>query len=133
MRQNRRQVTVMHTRPDSSPNAQSAPTAPAVSTPVRTEADAHLAADMSPPEGEGFAEVRIIAADPDVAQRVALLLRHGFHCDEPRSYPAGPDGHGTLLHLTVDTGRPPDEPPAASPWLISSRSQASRTHTDEPG
>ncbi|MFI6933753.1 hypothetical protein [Streptomyces sp. NPDC050287] len=105
-----------------------------MSTPVRTEADAHVAADdLSAPEGEGLAEVRVIAADPDVAQRVALLLREGFHCDEPRSYPAGPDGHGTLLHLTVDTTRGPDEPPAASPWLISSRSQGSRAHTDEPG
>ncbi|MEV0639360.1 hypothetical protein AB0I77_31385 [Streptomyces sp. NPDC050619] len=86
-----------------------------------------------PPEGEGFAEVRIIAADPDVAQRVALLLRSGFQCDEPRSYPTGADGQGTLLHLTVDTGRAADEPPTASPWLVSSRFQASRSHTDEPG
>ncbi|MEU0073887.1 hypothetical protein ABZ027_30710 [Streptomyces sp. NPDC006332] len=123
----------MHTRPDSSPGTQRAPTAPPVSTPVRTEADAHFAAGMSPPEDEGLAEVRIIAEDPVVTQRVALLLRHGFHCDEPRSYPAGPDGQGTLLHLTVDTRQPPDDPPtAADPWLISSRSQASRTHPDEP-
>ncbi|MEV2210837.1 hypothetical protein AB0H86_04920 [Streptomyces sp. NPDC050997] len=123
----------MRTRPDSSPRTQGARTALPVSTPVRTEADAHFAAGMFPPEGEELAEVRIIATDPDVAQRVALLLRQGFHCDEPRSYPAGPDGHGTLLHLTVDPHRPPDEPPTDSPWLISSRSQASRSHTDEPG
>ncbi len=154
----RRWVTVMQLRPDSSGSTDSAeradstdgtggapdlpplsppvstPVSTLVSTPVRTEADAHVAADdMSAPEDEGLAEVRIIAADPDVAQRVALLLRAGFHCDEPRSYPAGPDGHGTLLHLTVDTTRGPDELPSASPWLISSRSQGSRAHTDEPG
>jgi len=123
----------MRTRPDSSPSTQGAPTGPPVSTPARTEADSHFAAGLFPPEGEELAEVRIIAADPDVAQRVALLLRQGFHCDEPRSYPADPDGHGTLLHLTVDPHRPPAEPPTTSPWLLSSRSQASRTCTDEPG
>lgn len=86
-----------------------------------------------PPEGDDLAEVRIIAADPDVAQRVALLLRQVFHCDEPRSYPTGPDGHGTLLHLTVDTGRVADASPDPSTWLVSSRSQGRRAHTDEPG
>lgn len=90
-------------------------------------------ADEQPPEGEGLAEVRIIAADPDVAQRVALLLRQVFLCDEPRSYPTGPDGHGTLLHLTVDTGHTADTPPDPSTWLVSSRSQGQRAHTDEPG
>ncbi|MEY9992938.1 hypothetical protein ABIE67_004970 [Streptomyces sp. V4I8] len=91
-------------------------------------------ADEDPPAGE-FAEVRIIAANPDTAQRVAQLLRQGFRCDEPRSYPAGADGHGTLLHLTVDTAHPsvaPSSAPASS-WLTSSRSQAQRAHTDEPG
>jgi len=85
-----------------------------------------------PPADEGLAEVRIIAADPDVARRVALVLRQVFPCDEPRSYPAGPNGHGTLLHLTVDTRRTAGDPSAPSPWLDSSRSQARRTHTDEP-
>ncbi|MBC9730082.1 hypothetical protein H8R17_36745 [Streptomyces sp. TRM68367] len=75
----------------------------------------------------------MIATDPDVAQRVALVLRHVFLCDEPRSYPTGPDGRGTLLHLTVDARHAADAPPAPSPWLDSSRSQARRTHTDEPG
>lgn len=99
-------------------------------------------ADEDPPVGE-FAEVRIIAANPDTAQRVAQLLRQGFRCDEPRSYPAGADGRGTLLHLTVDTARPSAAPssastsaPAPAPassWLTSSRSQAQRAHTDEPG
>ncbi|MFD9005301.1 hypothetical protein ACFV0T_30865 [Streptomyces sp. NPDC059582] len=80
----------------------------------------------------GLAEVRIIAAHPDVAQRVAWLLRQNFRCDEPRSYPTGVDGRGTLLHLTVDTGHVPGEPPVESPWLVTSRSQARRAHTDEP-
>ncbi|WP_228044165.1 hypothetical protein [Streptomyces ferrugineus] len=87
----------------------------------------------APPAGGGLAEVRIIAADPDVAQRVAVVLRQEFVCDEPRSYPTGPDGRGTLLHLTVDTRRAADAPSAPSPWLESSRSQGRRSHTDEPG
>ena len=41
----------------------------------------------APPTGEGLAEVRIIAANPGVAQRVAPLLRQVFPCEEPRSYP----------------------------------------------
>ncbi|MGW0331663.1 hypothetical protein ACWD0J_07245 [Streptomyces sp. NPDC003011] len=126
-------MTDMHALPDHSPGAQEPPGAPPVSTPVRTEADAQLAADMTPPEGDALAEVRIIAADPDVAQKVALLLRQAFDCDEPRSYPAGADGHGTLLHLTVDTRHLPDDAPELSPWLVSSRSQGSRAHPDEPG
>ncbi|MGW1722489.1 hypothetical protein ACWCQK_06055 [Streptomyces sp. NPDC002306] len=80
----------------------------------------------------GLAEVRIIAAHPDVARRVASLLRENFRCDEPRSYPTGLDGRGTLLHMTVDTGHVGGEPPAESPWLVTSRSQARRVHTDEP-
>ncbi|MEU1915705.1 hypothetical protein [Streptomyces massasporeus] len=80
-----------------------------------------------------LAEVRIIAASPDVAQRVAQLLRRNFRCDEPRSYPAGPDGQGTLLHLTVDTGQVGEGSLAQSPWLATSHTQARRAHTDEPG
>jgi hypothetical protein len=80
-----------------------------------------------------LAEVRIIAASPDIAQRVAQLLRRNLRCDEPRSYPAGPDGQGTLLHLTVDTGQVSEEPVAYSPWLATSHTQARRAHTDEPG
>ncbi|MCX4763621.1 hypothetical protein OG562_22180 [Streptomyces sp. NBC_01275] len=91
-----------------------------------------------PPLRDGLAEVRVIAADPEVAQQVALVLRQVFHCDEPRSYPTGANGGGTLLHLTVDTGRAADADAAdgtsvPSPWLDSSRSQARRAHTDEPG
>lgn len=80
-----------------------------------------------------LAEVRIIAASPDVAQRVAQLLRRNLRCDEPRSYPAGPDGQGTLLHLTVDTGHVGEGSFAQSPWLATSHTQARRAHTDEPG
>lgn len=85
-----------------------------------------------PPEGE-LAEVRVIAATPDIAQRVALILREAFPTDEPRSYPAGPDGRGTLLHLTVDTAHLAQTPSAESPWFVTSRTQARRSHTDEPG
>ncbi|MGC9538263.1 hypothetical protein [Streptomyces sp. UG1] len=87
----------------------------------------------TPPVGEGLAEVRVVATDPATAQRVVHALRQVFASDEPRSYPTGPDGRGTLLHLTVDTRHAADAPPAPSPWLDSSRSQAQRTHTDEPG
>ncbi|MEU3280360.1 hypothetical protein [Streptomyces antibioticus] len=87
----------------------------------------------APPEDEGLAEVRIIAADPDIARRVALVLREVFACDEPRSYPTGPDGRGTLLHLTVDTRTADGLPSAPSDWLDTSRSHARRSHTDEPG
>ncbi|MFF4832497.1 hypothetical protein [Streptomyces sp. NPDC001315] len=81
----------------------------------------------------GLAEVRIVAEHPDTAQLVAQLLRLNFRCDEPRSYPTGEDGRGTLLHLTVDTGHAAGKPPVESPWLLTSRSQARRAHTDEPG
>ncbi|MGC4975275.1 hypothetical protein ACLQ2D_20470 [Streptomyces sp. DT199] len=93
---------------------------------------AYETADGDLPMGD-LAEVRIIAASPDIAQRVAQLLRRNLRCDEPRSYPAGPDGQGTLLHLTVDTGQVGEEAFAPSPWLATSHTQARRAHTDEPG
>ncbi|MFF5358264.1 hypothetical protein ACFY4I_02495 [Streptomyces scabiei] len=96
------------------------------------DGDRPVGGDGDPPAG-GLAEVRIIAAGPDIAQRVAQLLRRHFRCDEPRSYPAGPDGRDTLLHLTVDTGHVADEPSAEPPWLTTSHTQARRAHTDEPG
>ncbi|MER5214079.1 hypothetical protein ABT063_26785 [Streptomyces sp. NPDC002838] len=64
------------------------------------------------------AEVHIVAASPEVARRVAEVLRHCFAATEQRSYPAGADG-GTRLQLTVDTARTAE--PARS-WLDSSRS-----------
>jgi hypothetical protein len=70
----------------------------------------------TPPDGR--AEVRIVAASPDVARQVAEVLRHYFATTEQRSYPAGADG-GTRLDLTVDTDRAAE--PARS-WLETSRS-----------
>lgn len=64
------------------------------------------------------AEVRIVAASPEAARRVAEALRRCFAATEQRSYPAGTDG-GTLLDLTVDTTRVAE--PARS-WLETSRS-----------
>ncbi|MEZ0064524.1 hypothetical protein ABIA32_000512 [Streptacidiphilus sp. MAP12-20] len=58
----------------------------------------------------GFADVRIIAATPDAARQVALLLRSAFVSTEQRSYPTGEDGTGTRLHLSVDTTRAPEAP-----------------------
>jgi hypothetical protein len=69
------------------------------------------------PPSDGHAEVRIVAASPEVARRVAEILRHCFAATEQRSYPAGPDG-GTRLDLTVDTTRAAE--PARS-WLETSR------------
>lgn len=65
---------------------------------------------------DGHAEVRIVAASPEVARRVAEVLRHCFAATEQRSYPASADG-GTLLQLTVDTTRAAE--PARS-WLETS-------------
>ncbi|GAA2764170.1 hypothetical protein GCM10010103_32110 [Streptomyces paradoxus] len=93
---------------------------------------AYETADGDLPMGD-LAEVRIIATSPDIAQRVAQLLRRNLRCDEPRSYPAGPGGQGTLLHLTVDTGHVGEETLPQSPWLATSHTQARRAHTDEPG
>ncbi|MCT9075123.1 hypothetical protein [Streptomyces fulvoviolaceus] len=67
---------------------------------------------------DGHAEVRIVAASPEIARRVAEVLRHCFAATEQRSYPAGADG-GTRLQLTVDTDRAAE--PARS-WLESSSS-----------
>ncbi|KOG30778.1 hypothetical protein [Streptomyces resistomycificus] len=74
---------------------------------------------------DGHAEVRVVAASPEVARRVAEVLRRCFDATEQRSFPAGPDG-GTRLDLTVDTSRPAE--PARS-WLETSR----LTQDDRPG
>ncbi|WP_367321498.1 hypothetical protein [Streptomyces sp. HUAS ZL42] len=75
---------------------------------------------MQPTEApsDGHAEVRIIAASPEAARRVAEALRRCFAATEQRSYPAGADG-GTRLDLTVDTTRVAE--PVRS-WLETSRS-----------
>ncbi|MFE7775386.1 hypothetical protein ACFU5O_16095 [Streptomyces sp. NPDC057445] len=66
----------------------------------------------------GYAEVRVVAATPEAARKVAEVLRRCFAATEQRSYPAGGDG-GTRLHLTVDTAHAAE--PARS-WLVSSQS-----------
>ncbi|CQR63322.1 hypothetical protein [Streptomyces leeuwenhoekii] len=67
---------------------------------------------------DGRAEVHIAAASPEVARRVAEVLRRCFAATEQRSYPASAEG-GTRLELTVDTSRAAE--PARS-WLESSGS-----------
>ncbi|MDX3099132.1 hypothetical protein PV703_10480 [Streptomyces sp. ME01-24h] len=58
------------------------------------------------PPPTALAEVRVIAASPEAARRVAETLRQHFAGTEQRSYPATPQG-GTRLHLTVDTTQAP--------------------------
>ncbi|MFE3637098.1 hypothetical protein [Streptomyces sp. NPDC059168] len=80
------------------------------------------------PSSESRAEVRIVAATPEAARRVAEVLRHCFASTEQRSYPAGREG-GTRLHLTLDTAHPAE--PARS-WLSTSTpAERAQTHTDE--
>ncbi|MFD5861978.1 hypothetical protein [Streptomyces chartreusis] len=67
---------------------------------------------------EGYADVRIVAASPEVARRVAEVLRRCFAATEQRSYPAGTGG-GTRLELVVDTTRAAEP---ARTWLETSRS-----------
>ena len=67
---------------------------------------------------DGHADVRIVAASPEVARRVAEVLRHCFATNEQRSYPADAEG-GTRLELIVDTTSAAE--PARS-WLQTSRS-----------
>jgi hypothetical protein len=76
----------------------------------------------------GRAEVRIVSAYPEVARQVADALRLFFACDEGRSYPAGPEGRDTRLHLTLDpaySARP------FRPWIETSRRPTDRTHQNE--
>lgn len=74
--------------------------------------------DHEPLPSAGHAEVRIVAATPEAARRVAEVLRRCFASTEQRSYPAGSEG-ATRLSLTVDTAHAAE--PAQS-WLASSRS-----------
>ncbi|MBH5336108.1 hypothetical protein IHE55_15460 [Streptomyces pactum] len=81
-----------------------------------------------PGPSAGYAEVRIVAASPGTARRVAEVLRRCFASTEQRSYPVGDDG-GTRLHFTVDTTHAAE--PARS-WLASSKSSNDdRTQSDE--
>jgi hypothetical protein len=84
--------------------------------------------EHEPLPSEGHAEVRIVAATPEVARRVAEVLRRCFDSTEQRSYPAGREG-GTRLHLTLDTTRTAE--PARS-WLATSDStEQAHAHADE--
>ncbi|MCW7942316.1 hypothetical protein AAW14_09740 [Streptomyces hygroscopicus] len=74
--------------------------------------------DHEPLPSAGHAEVCIVAATPEVARRVAQVLRRCFDSSEQRSYPAGREG-ATRLHLTIDTTHAAQ--PARS-WLSSSES-----------
>ncbi|WP_055489528.1 hypothetical protein [Streptomyces sp. TP-A0356] len=71
--------------------------------------------DDEPLPSGGHADVRIVAATPDVARRVAQVLRCCFASTEQRSYPAGRGG-ATRLYLTIDTTHAAQ--PARS-WLAS--------------
>ena len=70
----------------------------------------------------GHAEVRIVAATPEVARLIAGALRDRFAAGEQRSYPAGGEG-ATRLHLTVDTTHTA-EPPRS--WPVTSKSSGDR-------
>ena len=84
--------------------------------------------DHEPLPTAGHAEVRIVAATPEVARRVAEVLRRCFASAEQRSYPAGSEG-ATRLHLTIDTAHIAE--PARS-WLTTSEpSFEDHAHADE--
>ncbi|MFF2997691.1 hypothetical protein ACFVTC_24560 [Streptomyces sp. NPDC057950] len=76
----------------------------------------------------GRVEVRIVSRDPEAARRVADALRVLFAGDEQRSYPDGPAGTGTRLHLTLDASHTAGP---LRPWLDTSRPPADRTHRGE--
>jgi len=81
------------------------------------------------PPLSGRAEVRIVSTSPEVARQVADVLRRFFACDEGRSYPAGPEGTGTRLHLTLDPSYPAR--PLHRTWIETSRRPTDRTHPRE--
>jgi hypothetical protein len=84
--------------------------------------------DHEPLPSPDHAEVRIIAATPEVARRVAQVLRCCFSSTEQRSYPAGREG-ATRLHLTIDTAHTAQ---SARSWLTSSESSfAEHNPSDE--
>lgn len=85
-------------------------------------------ASAEQPPTSGRAEVRIVAASPEVARAIADVLRRCFAATEQRSYPAGNEG-GTRLHLTVDTTHPAA---LAQSWLLASQSsEDDRPQPDE--
>lgn len=78
-----------------------------------------------PSPAPGLADVHIVAGSPEAARQVAEALRRSFAGTEQRSYPAGPNGTGTRLHLTVDTACPPEPAASFRPWLVTSTSTGS--------
>ncbi|MCM2577816.1 hypothetical protein M1E25_10695 [Streptomyces sp. MTZ3.1] len=79
-----------------------------------------------------MAEVRVVAASPEAARRVAEALRHMFAGAEQRSYPAGPDG-STRLHLTVDTTQGPQPLQSFQAGAAGRHTSGTeRRHADEP-
>nr|WP_190110062.1 hypothetical protein [Streptomyces cinnamoneus] len=87
----------------------------------------HVRTPAEPVPPTGRADIRIVAASPETARRVAEVLRRCFDSTEQRSYPAGQEG-GTRLHLTVDTTHPAE--PARS-WLVTSRPPAADRPQDD--
>ncbi|MGP4112583.1 hypothetical protein ACTWP5_16930 [Streptomyces sp. 4N509B] len=83
---------------------------------------------LSPPAlpAAGLVEVRVVAASPEAARQVAEALRDRFAATEQRSYPAGREGGGTRLHLTVDVAQAPGP---LQPFP--SREVTSHPHADE--
>ncbi|MDI5962033.1 hypothetical protein POF50_018225 [Streptomyces sp. SL13] len=77
--------------------------------------------DHSALPAPGLAEVVVTAATPDVARRVAEVLRDAFEATEQSSHPAAPDGSGTRLNLTVDTTRTSDPARGRRLWFTGHR------------
>ncbi|MEE1753532.1 hypothetical protein [Streptomyces sp. SP18CS02] len=59
--------------------------------------------DVALPQA-GHADIRIVAATPEVARVVAEMIRRCFPSTEQRSYPVA--GGGTRLHLTAAPALP---------------------------
>ena len=83
---------------------------------------------LDEPNRRSRVEVRIVSDDAEAARRVADALRLLFAADEQRSYPVGPSGTGTRLHLTLDAT---DAVGPLRSWLDTSRPPVDRTHHGE--
>ncbi|MER5549172.1 hypothetical protein ACWDBD_02175 [Streptomyces sp. NPDC001118] len=84
--------------------------------------------EHNPLPSESHAEVRIVAATPEVARCVADVLRRCFASTEQRSYPAGREG-GTRLHLTLDTANAAE--PARPRLSTRTSTKQAQAHADE--
>jgi hypothetical protein len=85
---------------------------------------------LDEPNWRGRVEVRIVSDDAEAARRVADALRLVFAGDEQRSYPVGPGGTGTRLHLTLNAA---DAVGPLRSWLDTSRPSVDRAHQGETG